>query len=327
MDEIKALQTINRGFIRRGALIMSLFGLIWAPAGASGIPGDAAGLGVQVVALAVTAGIIARAWQGASARVGRPRHLPDALLRRSTLVDIPPGIIALAWQGASARVGRPRHLPDDWMRRFNLVDITQGIAIGLAVLALSPTGNAGLLPGAVCLIVGLAFLLLAGVFDQPEYIWAGAALCAVAALGTGALLFGDDETSRAVVGLWAGLALWAISTYGALRLAARFEGCGLGLGVLAGIQRCGWRGRGAAEPLPDGDGQARCRALPGLHRVEEGIVERAHRQREDDQPDQRACREGQDDGRVEQQTEHGGGRPVAWLPEPVGQKCVRQNRA
>ncbi|HLT18931.1 MAG TPA: hypothetical protein VKZ96_05695 [Thermomicrobiales bacterium] len=178
MDEIKARQTINRGFIRRGALIMSLFGLIWASAGASGIPGDAAGLGVQVVALAITA-----------------------------------GIIALAWQGASARVGRPRHLPDDWMRRFNLVDITQGIAIGLAVLALSPTGNAGLLPGAVCLIVGLAFLLLAGVFDQPEYIWAGAALCAVAALGTGALLFGDDETSRAVVGLWAGLALWAISVY------------------------------------------------------------------------------------------------------------------
>lgn len=105
------------------------------------------------------------------------------------------------------------NLPADWSRRFNRVGLVQGVAIGLAVLLLAVTRSAELIPAVICLIVGIHFLPLAGIFDQPGYRWTAAALCVVAVAGSAAFAAGYPDSSRAVVGLGAALVLWSTSGY------------------------------------------------------------------------------------------------------------------
>lgn len=159
-------------FRRQGAIILSLFALIWAMAGASGIGDGIAFWGIGAFALAVTV-----------------------------------GAIALAVRTESTRTA-PRHLPPDWQRQYNIVGIVQGVAILVAIAALVSLGAQGLIPPVVCFIVGLHFLPLQRTFDQPEYRATALALCGVAAIGAGLLSFTSDEAVRAVVGFGAAVVLW-----------------------------------------------------------------------------------------------------------------------
>ena len=159
-------------FRRQGAVIMSVFALIWAMAGASGIDAAASYWVIGAIALAVTAGTIAFALRTSSTRTA------------------------------------PRDLPPDWQRRYNIIGLIEGGAILGAILILVNLDLPGLIPVVVCLIVGIHFLPLAPTFDQPEYRWTALALCIAGAVG--AALYGpvSDGTVLVVVGIGAALILW-----------------------------------------------------------------------------------------------------------------------
>lgn len=161
------------GMRRRGAIILGVFGLIWAFAGSSGI-GDTTGrLVVQIAAVAVTLLVVFIGY------------------RNSDVPAIEPAI------------------PEDWNRRYNLIGIIQGVAIGLAVFTLIQLDYPGLIPAVVCLIVGLHFLPLADVFDLELYRWTGIALCTLAAIGLALWPVADDGVVLATVGLGAAIILWS----------------------------------------------------------------------------------------------------------------------
>lgn len=176
-----ASQELDQSLRQRGALIMALFALVWAMAGRSGIASGPARVTVLVAALTVTAGVVLLAFR------------------------------------AGPAAGRMRRLPASWEQRFNIVSLAQGVAIGLVIVALVVTERPALIPAAVCLIVGIHFFPLVRIFDQPQYRWTGAALCAVAAAGFVTYAAADGETSRAVAGLGAAITLWATSMHVALR--------------------------------------------------------------------------------------------------------------
>lgn len=159
-------------FRRQGAIILSIFALVWAMAGASGIDGGAIYWGIGAISLLVTV-----------------------------------GAIALAVRTDSSRT-EPRHLPPDWQRRYNIIGIAEGLAILVAIVALVSLDRPGLIPPVVCVIVGVHFLPLERTFDQPEYRWTALALCAVGAVGAAMLAPLGDEAVRAVVGLGAAIVLW-----------------------------------------------------------------------------------------------------------------------
>lgn len=160
-------------FSRQGAIILSVFALIWALAGASGIGGGAVYWGIGAVALVISLGAIAFA----------VRSEPD--------------------RGASRRVA------PDWQRRYNLVGIAEGVAILVAIVALIWIDVPGLIPPVVCLIVGIHFLPLESIFGQREYRWTALALCAVAVVGAAMLSFASEEAVRAIVGFGAAIVLWS----------------------------------------------------------------------------------------------------------------------
>jgi hypothetical protein len=118
-------------------------------------------------------------------------------------------------------IGRPaRHrtvVANSW-RWFNLVNAGQAVLIVIAIFGLAKAGLAGLIPAAVCLVVGLHFLPLAKVFDVPWFYLTGGLLVAVAAAGATVYASGaGTPPSQALVGLGAAAALWG----SALATAAR----------------------------------------------------------------------------------------------------------
>ncbi len=160
-------------FGRQGAVILSVFALIWALAGASGIGEGGTYWGIGAAAFAVTAGIIAYA-----VRSEPHRH-------------------------------EPRRVPPDWQRRYNIVGIAQGLAILVAIVALSSADLPGLIPPVVCFIVGVHFFPLDRTFDQRQYQWTALGLCGVAAIGAAMLGPASNEAVRAAVGLGAAVVLWS----------------------------------------------------------------------------------------------------------------------
>ncbi len=179
MNASHASPDFGRALRRRGALIIALFALVWAAAGSSGIANSAAAMLVLVVALVVT--VVA---------------------------------VLLALPTSTARAGdRPRQLPANWNRRVGLVNIFQAVAIGLVLAVLNTVDKPAFIPAAVCLIVGVHFFPLAPAFDQPQYQWTAAAMCAVATAGFVAVVAIDGETSRAVVGMGAAITLWGTSLH------------------------------------------------------------------------------------------------------------------
>lgn len=176
---------VGRKLRRRGALILALFALVWAAAGASGVA-SAGGASTLVGAVAVALTAVA--------------------------------VVYAVRSGAPGVVQRPRRLPDQWYRRVGRVNLAQFAGIVVAVAVLAWAGAPAFVPPVVCLIVGAHFFPLARLFDQPQYRWTGAGLTVVAAAGLVGLATGASmEAARAVVGIGAALALWATSVHVARR--------------------------------------------------------------------------------------------------------------
>ena len=166
-------ETAPQGSDRFGAIVGWGFGVAWAAWGVSGVADSTA----RLVAIVVAAGL---------------------------------GIAALfvVLRGDLRGVQRPRQMPADWRRRYNLLILVEVVAIFLASFALGRAGLPGLIPVAVCLIVGVHFYPLAGVFDLKAYRWTAVGLCAVGVTGAALFAVVSAGTVRAAVGFSAAIVLW-----------------------------------------------------------------------------------------------------------------------
>jgi hypothetical protein len=99
-------------------------------------------------------------------------------------------------------------LPRNWQRRYNLLLLAEFALIFLSSLALRRTGHPELIPPVFCLIVGLNFFPLAGIFDMKPYRWTAIALCVIAIIGFALLGPIGPAKVRVVVGPGAAT-LWA----------------------------------------------------------------------------------------------------------------------
>lgn len=168
-----------------GAIVMALFGLLWA-LGCAAVPG-----GVMPVPLLFLS----------SALVTAVLVVASLRLRRA---------------GGGARSSRRDAVPanaDRIRRRFRLVGIVQGLGIGIVVFACVRLGRPELIPAAVALVVGLHFFPLAPLFRVPLYYATGAGLClvAVATPIVASLLGAQTMAWQVVPGLGAAAILWLTS--------------------------------------------------------------------------------------------------------------------
>ena len=164
------------GFRRRGATIMAIFGMVWAMTGTVGTPLIAIRAFVIVLAVMATWGIV-----------------------RFALRHEPPG------------AGRIRKVPPDWERRFNRVGLWQGITIVLSVVFLGLAHLGALIPAAICLVVGIHFLPLRRIFDQPQYLVTSVVLITIAVIGAATWLAFGSSLTDGVVGYGAAFTLWAVA--------------------------------------------------------------------------------------------------------------------
>ncbi|MFE0171089.1 hypothetical protein ACFWZ2_02135 [Streptomyces sp. NPDC059002] len=185
-----------------GVLILTVFATLWAAVGISGIQGGPALVtGAAVLAAGVTAAVVVLSRRSVRQAGARPVAYEEQAEEQAA--DPEPHA------GPESAGGRGDEGAGNY-RRFGLINIAQTVAIVAAVMILGRLGEWILVPPAVCLIVGLHFLPLAGVFGQPPYRWAGLLLVAVAAAGILAFAVGSAPgTVRALVGIGAALVLWA----------------------------------------------------------------------------------------------------------------------
>lgn len=162
-----------------GAMVMALFGLLWA----LGCAGALAPI-LLVSSVAVTVILVAAGLRLRRVAAGRPPS---------------------RWAGSTA-CKRIR-------RRFRLVGVVEGLGIGIVVFVFVRLGRPELIPAAVALVVGLHFFPLASLFRVPLYHVTGAALCVVAvATPIVALPLGGASAAWQVVpGLGAAAVLWVTS--------------------------------------------------------------------------------------------------------------------
>lgn len=160
---------------------------------------------------ALVTGVFALPWAltGASS-LGSPGTARAAMVAAAVLTGL--AVVSALWpdRGAAAR---RRRVPPDWQRRFNRIGAVQSAIIPALVVALVVNGQPPLVPAAVCLVVGLHFLPLARVFDQPQFAWTGTALCVVAVAGAALLLAGHPGGAVGLVGVGAAAVLWTTSLH------------------------------------------------------------------------------------------------------------------
>ncbi|GAA2698544.1 hypothetical protein [Actinoplanes palleronii] len=169
----------TRDGIAQGVIVMTVFSLAWVVLAATAAPSTAATIGLAVLGVAVTAAV---------------------------------AVTGLRLAARSAARGTTRRVSASSRTVFGLVNLGQTVLILVAVFGLTKAGHPGLIPAAVCFVVGLHFLPLARVFDVRTYWLTGALLVAVAAVG--AIFFAYDADAalvRAVVGLPAAVTLWLTS--------------------------------------------------------------------------------------------------------------------
>ncbi|WP_051441992.1 hypothetical protein [Arthrobacter sp. H14] len=173
----------SRVMRRRGVVVLALFAVLWAAVGASGLTAGTAGM-VRIAAVIPSIAIVLLAYHPGSA------ELPE----------------------------RQRYQPQGWYRHVGIVNLVQAAAIAVTVLGFIAADVPQLVPPVVSLIVGLHFLPLARLFDQPQYRWTGAGLSAASVAGLLILAVGPGaEASRIVAGFAAAATLWATSARLALR--------------------------------------------------------------------------------------------------------------
>lgn len=111
-----------------------------------------------------------------------------------------------------ASAGDP--FPAALRRRFLQVNGIQWLLILAVAQVCARTGTAGLIPPLVAVIVGLHFLPLAAVFEQPRLRVPAALLTAAGIAGLVVwLVDGPDTTVRLVVGLVSALSLWGTAVW------------------------------------------------------------------------------------------------------------------
>ncbi|MFI8001729.1 DUF7010 family protein [Streptomyces sp. NPDC086010] len=166
---------LTRTLRRRGTVVLSVFALVWAFAGASGLasPGLALAVETAAVPLAVAA-------------------------------------VVLAYRKGAAPSPRTVNLPENWARSVGIVNVVELAAVFAAVGVCNAWGRPGFIPPAVALVVGLHFFPLARLYDQWQYQVTAGALSAVAVVGLALAAAGlPDGDVRAVVALAAAATLWA----------------------------------------------------------------------------------------------------------------------
>lgn len=164
----------------RGALFMTVFGTVWAAAGAGAL-GGATTVAVLLPICALAAALLVWSIRLRSGARGLPRD------------DSPQ---------ARERHGRVA-------RRFNLVFALQGVAIALAVFLLGRYGLGTFIPAVVALAVGVHFFPLAELFRVRAYHATGAALCVLALVA----FFVEPSVRLQVVGLGCAAVLFATAAY------------------------------------------------------------------------------------------------------------------
>ncbi|MFE9725493.1 hypothetical protein ACFYQ5_18300 [Streptomyces sp. NPDC005794] len=177
---------LTRTLRRRGTVVLSVFALVWAFAGASGLaeaPHGGAALAVEIIAAPVTA-----------------------------------AAVFLAYRKGAAPSPRTVVLPENWARSVGVVNVVELAAV-FAVIAVShASGHPTFVPPAIALVVGLHFVPLARLYDQWQYKGTAALMTAVAVLGLALIAAGlPDGSVRAVVGLASAVTLWASAYHVAVK--------------------------------------------------------------------------------------------------------------
>lgn len=174
---------LTRSLRRRGTVVLSVFALVWAFAGASGLASSGAALAVEIIAVPVTAAALFLAYRKGAAPSPR-------------LVD----------------------LPANWARAVGIVNVVELAAIFGVIAASNASGHPAFIPPAIALVVGLHFFPLARLYDQWQYKGTAVALCAAALLGLVLIAAGlSDGGVRAVVGLASAVTLWASAYHVAVK--------------------------------------------------------------------------------------------------------------
>ncbi|MEU1486350.1 hypothetical protein [Streptomyces sp. NPDC005752] len=174
---------LTRTLRRRGTVVLSVFALVWAFAGASGLASRGAALAVEILAVPVTA-----------------------------------AAIVLAHRKGAAPSPRTVNLPENWARSVGVVNVVELAAIFAVIAASNASGHPAFIPPAIALVVGLHFIPLARLYDQWQYKGTAALLSAAAVLGLALIAAGlSDEGVRAVVGLACAATLWASAYHVAVK--------------------------------------------------------------------------------------------------------------
>ncbi|WP_406453246.1 hypothetical protein OG782_21180 [Streptomyces sp. NBC_00876] len=174
---------LTRNLRRRGTLVLSVFAVVWAFAGASGLASSAAALTVEIIAVPLTAVAVLLAYRKGAAPSPR-------------LVD----------------------LPRNWARTVGIVNGVEVVAIFAVIAASNASGHPELIPAAIALVVGLHFFPLSRSYDQWQYKGTAVLLSAVGIAGFALVAAGvSDEGVRAVVGLASAAVLWASAYHVAVK--------------------------------------------------------------------------------------------------------------
>ncbi|MEU9090288.1 hypothetical protein [Streptomyces sp. NPDC048428] len=174
---------LTRSLRRRGTLVLSVFAVVWAFAGASGIASSGAALAVEIAAVPLAA-----------------------------------VAVFLACRKGAAPSPRLVSLPRNWARAVGIVNGVEVVAIFAVIAASNASGHPGFIPGAIALVVGLHFFPLARFYDQWQYKGTAVLLSVVGIVGFVLLATGlSDESVRAVVGLASAVVLWASAYHVAVK--------------------------------------------------------------------------------------------------------------
>ncbi|NEB13399.1 hypothetical protein G3I32_31955 [Streptomyces coelicoflavus] len=130
------------------------------------------------------------------------------------------GVMLAARRFLPASAGGP--FPADRRRRFNQVNGLQWLLIVVIAVVCARAGTPVLVPPLVAIVVGVHFLPLATVFEQPRLRVPAALLVVAGAAGLAVWLTdGSDETVRLVVGVVSALSLWGLAVWTVAGAASR----------------------------------------------------------------------------------------------------------
>ncbi|XKK58626.1 hypothetical protein HFP71_20585 [Streptomyces sp. ARC32] len=122
------------------------------------------------------------------------------------------GLMLAARRLLPASAGGP--FPADRRRRFHQINGLQWLLIVVIAVVCARAGSPVLIPALVAIVVGLHFLPLAAVFEQPRLRVPAALLAVAGASGLAVWLTdGPDETVRLVVGAVSALSLWGMAVW------------------------------------------------------------------------------------------------------------------